>query len=51
MEAASTTPAANALTGIACVIYYLRQLTKSARNLLFIGIAPLPLPAVGGGSE
>lgn len=30
-----------ALTGIACVIYYRRELTKSVRNFLFIGVAPL----------
>lgn len=29
------------LSGIACVVYYRRQLLKSARNLLFIGVAPL----------
>jgi amino acid transporter len=29
-----------ALSGIACVVYYRRELLKSARNLLFIGIAP-----------
>jgi hypothetical protein len=30
-----------ALTGFACVIYYRKELFKSAKNLLFIGIAPL----------
>jgi amino acid transporter len=30
-----------ALSGIACVIYYRRELTKSVRNLLLIGVAPL----------
>jgi amino acid transporter len=30
-----------ALTGIACVVYYRRELTKSARNFLFIGVGPL----------
>jgi amino acid transporter len=30
-----------ALTGIACVIYYRRELTKSVRNFLFIGVAPM----------
>jgi amino acid transporter len=30
-----------ALTGVACVIYYRRELTKSVRNFLFIGVAPL----------
>ena len=29
------------LTGFACVIYYRRELFKSATNLLFIGVAPL----------
>jgi amino acid transporter len=29
-----------ALTGFACVIYYRRELTKSVRNFLFIGVAP-----------
>jgi amino acid transporter len=29
------------LTGYACAIYYRRELTKSARNLLFMGVAPL----------
>jgi amino acid transporter len=29
-----------ALTGIACVVYYRRELTKSVRNFLFIGLAP-----------
>jgi amino acid transporter len=30
-----------ALTGIACAVYFRRELTKSAKNLLFIGVAPL----------
>jgi amino acid transporter len=30
-----------ALTGLACVIFYRRELLKSARNLVFIGVAPL----------
>jgi amino acid transporter len=30
-----------ALSGIACVVYYRRELRRSARKLLFIGIAPL----------
>jgi amino acid transporter len=30
-----------ALSGIACVIYYRHELTKSVRNFLFIGVAPL----------
>jgi amino acid transporter len=29
------------LTGIACAIYYRRELLQSAKNFLFIGIAPL----------
>lgn len=29
------------LTGFACVIYYRKEILKSAKNLLFIGIAPL----------
>lgn len=28
------------LTGIACVVYYRRELTKSVKNFLFIGVAP-----------
>ena len=30
-----------ALTGIACVIYYRRELTLSVRNFGFIGVAPM----------
>jgi amino acid transporter len=30
-----------ALTGIACVIHWRRELTKSVKNFLFIGVAPL----------
>lgn len=30
-----------ALTGFACVIYYRRELLRSAKNFLFIGVAPL----------
>ena len=30
-----------ALTGIACIVYYRRELTKSVRNFLFIGVGPL----------
>ncbi len=30
-----------ALTGLACVIYYRRELFKSVTNFLFIGVAPL----------
>jgi amino acid transporter len=33
-----------ALTGLACAVYYRRELTKSLKNLLFIGVGPL----VGG---
>ncbi len=29
------------LSGFACVVYYRRELFKSARNLFFIGVAPL----------
>jgi len=29
------------LTGYACVVYYRRELFKSVKNLLFIGLAPL----------
>jgi amino acid transporter len=30
-----------ALTGLACVIYYRQELTKSVKNFLFIGVGPL----------
>lgn len=30
-----------ALSGLACVVYHRRELTRSLRNLLFIGVAPL----------
>ncbi|MEA2333434.1 MAG: hypothetical protein QOH58_3572 [Thermoleophilaceae bacterium] len=30
-----------ALTGFACAIYYRRELTKSVKNLLFIGVGPV----------
>ena len=30
-----------ALTGVACVIFYRRELTKSVKNFLFIGVGPL----------
>ena len=30
-----------ALSGLACAVYYRRELTKSVKNLLFIGVAPL----------
>ena len=33
-----------ALTGLACVVFYRRELTKSVKNFLFIGVGPL----VGG---
>jgi hypothetical protein len=29
------------LTGIACAIYYRRELTKSAKNFLLIGVGPI----------
>jgi amino acid transporter len=29
------------LTGVACAVYYRRELTKSARNLLLLGLGPL----------
>lgn len=29
-----------AFTGIACAVYYRRELTKSVRNFLFVGVAP-----------
>jgi len=29
-----------AFTGIACVIYYRRELTKSVKNFVFVGVAP-----------
>jgi amino acid transporter len=29
------------LSGLACVVYYRRELTKSAKNFVFIGLAPL----------
>ena len=30
-----------ALTGIACAVYYRRQLTRSLKNLLLIGVGPV----------
>jgi amino acid transporter len=30
-----------ALTGLACAVYYRRELTKSVKNFLFIGVGPL----------
>ncbi len=30
-----------ALTGIACIVYYRRELLKSVKNFLFIGVGPL----------
>ena len=30
-----------ALSGFACVVYYRRELTRSVRNFVFIGVAPL----------
>ncbi len=29
-----------AFTGVACVVYYRRELTKSVKNFLFVGVAP-----------
>jgi amino acid transporter len=37
-----------ALSGIACVIYYRRQLTRSVRNFVFMGVAPLVGAAILG---
>jgi amino acid transporter len=37
-----------ALTGIACVVYYRRELTKSVKNFLFIGVGPLVGAAILG---
>lgn len=37
-----------ALTGVACVVYYRRELLKSARNLIFIGVGPLAGAAILG---
>ncbi len=34
------------LSGLACAVYYRRQLTKSLKNFLFIGVAPLVGAAV-----
>jgi hypothetical protein len=30
-----------ALSGVACVVYYRRELTRSVKNFVFIGLAPL----------
>ncbi len=30
-----------ALSGLACVVYYRRELTRSVKNFVFIGVAPL----------
>jgi amino acid transporter len=30
-----------ALTGVACAVYYRRELTKSVKNFIFIGVGPL----------
>ncbi|MBA2294042.1 MAG: hypothetical protein H0W16_02805 [Actinobacteria bacterium] len=35
-----------ALTGIACAVYYRRELRRSVKNLIFIGIAPLTGAAI-----
>ncbi len=37
-----------ALTGFACAIYYRRELTKSVKNFLFIGVGPLVGAAILG---
>ena len=37
-----------ALTGIACAVYYRRELTKSVKNFFFIGVGPLIGSAVLG---
>jgi amino acid transporter len=37
-----------ALTGLACIVYYRRELTKSVRNFLFIGVGPLVGAAILG---
>jgi len=37
-----------ALTGLACAIYYRRELTKSVKNFLFIGVGPLVGAAILG---
>ena len=37
-----------ALTGIACAVYYRRQLRKSVRTFIFIGVAPLVGAAILG---
>ena len=46
-----------ALTGFACAIYYRRELTKSVKNFLFIGVGPVVgvadarLPVLQGGDR
>ena len=35
-----------ALSGIACVVYYRHQLTRSVKNLVFMGLAPLTGAAI-----
>ena len=37
-----------ALTGVACAVYYRRELTKSVKNFLFIGVGPLVGAAILG---
>jgi amino acid transporter len=37
------------LTGLACAIYHRRELTKSARNFFFIGVAPVTGALILGG--
>jgi amino acid transporter len=37
-----------ALTGIACIVFYRRELTRSVKNFLFIGVGPLVGAAILG---
>jgi amino acid transporter len=37
-----------ALTGVACAVYYRRELTRSVKNFLFIGVGPLVGSAILG---
>jgi amino acid transporter len=37
-----------ALTGLACVVFYRRELTKSVKNFVFIGVGPLVGAAILG---
>jgi prolipoprotein diacylglyceryltransferase len=36
------------LTGLACVVFYRKELTKSAKNFFFIGVSPLIGAAILG---